>query len=61
MPPNGEDIANVVLTQFARLPKKRKPLTRENSVKEWVPLAGIVGESTWLTSSRPLFYADLVI
>lgn len=40
--PSGDEIANVVLKQFDELPTKRKPLSRGEGVREWVPLSGIV-------------------
>ncbi|CAG8962485.1 hypothetical protein HYFRA_00014220 [Hymenoscyphus fraxineus] len=39
---SGDGIADVALKQFASWEKKRKPLTRTNGVKEWVPFSGIV-------------------
>ncbi|ROV95333.1 hypothetical protein VSDG_06074 [Cytospora chrysosperma] len=38
----AETIASVVLTEFDRLPPKRKPQVRDNGTREWVPLSGIV-------------------
>lgn len=40
----GDDIADAVLKQFEKLPKKRKPQVRADGLKEWVPLSGIVAE-----------------
>ncbi|KAJ3498014.1 hypothetical protein NLG97_g1454 [Lecanicillium saksenae] len=37
-------IAEAVLTQFCKLPAKRKPKVRENGLHEWVPISGIVAE-----------------
>ena len=37
-----DTIANDVLNVYESLPIKYKPRQRENGVKEWVPLAGIV-------------------
>lgn len=37
-------IAEAVLTQFSKLPAKRKPKVRENGLHEWVPISGIVAE-----------------
>ncbi|KAH8171862.1 adenosine-deaminase (editase) domain-containing protein [Sarocladium implicatum] len=37
-------VASAVLTQFAKLPTKRKPAVRGNGLHEWVPLSGIVAE-----------------
>lgn len=41
---NGDDVASAVLSEFTRLPKKRKPQIRPSGLKEWVPLSGIVAE-----------------
>ncbi|KAJ4147867.1 hypothetical protein LMH87_002369 [Akanthomyces muscarius] len=38
-------IAEAVLTQFSKLPAKRKPKVRDNGLHEWVPISGIVAES----------------
>lgn len=45
--PSGDEIANVVLKQFDELPTKRKPLSRGEGVREWVPLSGIVASGRW--------------
>lgn len=37
-------IAEAVLTQFSKLPAKRKPKVRDNGLYEWVPISGIVAE-----------------
>ncbi len=37
-------IAEAVLTQFGKLPAKRKPKVRDNGLHEWVPISGIVAE-----------------
>lgn len=57
-PPNylmdvsGDGIADAVLQEFERWPKKRKPRgDRGENVKEWVPLSGIVAEGSSLVSS----------
>jgi tRNA-specific adenosine deaminase 1 len=42
MTTNGDDIASTVLGAFQKLPAKRKPVVRDNGLREWVPLAGIV-------------------
>jgi tRNA-specific adenosine deaminase 1 len=44
----GDDIASLVLEEFRKLPAKRKPAVRDNGLREWVPLSGIVvkGEYT---------------
>lgn len=40
-----DEIAKLVLDKFDSLEQKRKPLTRSDGVKEWVPLSGIVAQS----------------
>ncbi|KAL6880971.1 tRNA-specific adenosine deaminase [Trichoderma novae-zelandiae] len=37
-------IARTVISQFDKLPSKRKPCVRDNGLDEWVPLSGIVAE-----------------
>ncbi|PNY25156.1 tRNA-specific adenosine deaminase 1 [Tolypocladium capitatum] len=37
-------IARAVISQFNKLPSKRKPAIRDNGLHEWVPLSGIVAE-----------------
>ncbi|KAI1176491.1 adenosine deaminase/editase [Nemania sp. FL0916] len=37
-------VASLVLQEFDRLPAKRKPTVRDNGLREWVPLSGIVAE-----------------
>ncbi|KAM0246793.1 hypothetical protein ACHAQJ_010106 [Trichoderma viride] len=37
-------IARAVISQFDKLPSKRKPCVRDNGLHEWVPLSGIVAE-----------------
>ncbi|KAH6854933.1 adenosine deaminase/editase [Chaetomium sp. MPI-CAGE-AT-0009] len=40
---NGaDDIAAAVLGEFRKLPAKRRPAVRDNGLREWVPLSGIV-------------------
>jgi tRNA-specific adenosine deaminase 1 len=39
-------IASLVQKEFDKLPVKRKPVIRDNGLREWVPLAGIVAEGT---------------
>ncbi|KAI1185334.1 hypothetical protein F5B17DRAFT_408401 [Nemania serpens] len=39
-------IASLVQREFDRLPSKRKPVLRDNGLREWVPLSGIVAEGT---------------
>ena len=41
---SGDDIAEAVLNKFEKWPSKRKPLLRNDGVKEWVPLSGIVAQ-----------------
>lgn len=43
---SGDAVAEVVLKAFEKWPTKRKPLTRSDGVKEWVPLSGIVAQSS---------------
>lgn len=52
---SGDDIAEVALKQFAGWEKKRKPLTRTNGVKEWVPFSGIVVQGTSSRSHLKIF------
>jgi tRNA-specific adenosine deaminase 1 len=44
MASHSDSIASVVIEQFNRLPAKRKPSIRDNGLREWVPLSGIVAE-----------------
>ncbi|KAI0857791.1 adenosine deaminase/editase [Xylaria cubensis] len=37
-------IASLVRQEFDKLPAKRKPVVRDNGLREWVPLSGIVAE-----------------
>ncbi|KAI3328468.1 adenosine deaminase/editase [Ustulina deusta] len=37
-------IASLVQQEFDKLPTKRKPVVRDNGLREWVPLSGIVAE-----------------
>ncbi|KAI0445816.1 adenosine deaminase/editase [Xylaria telfairii] len=37
-------IASLVQQEFNKLPAKRKPAVRDNGLREWVPLSGIVAE-----------------
>jgi tRNA-specific adenosine deaminase 1 len=41
---SGDEIADVVLQQFEKLPQKRKPQDRGEGIQEWVPLSGIVAQ-----------------
>ncbi|KAG7291822.1 hypothetical protein NEMBOFW57_001843 [Staphylotrichum longicolle] len=38
----ADSIALAVLEEFRKLPAKRKPAVRDNGLREWVPLSGIV-------------------
>ncbi|KAG6004643.1 hypothetical protein E4U21_000867 [Claviceps maximensis] len=42
--PRANLIARTVISQFNKLPTKRKPTVRDNGLHEWVPLSGIVAE-----------------
>ncbi|KAG5976654.1 hypothetical protein E4U55_007258 [Claviceps digitariae] len=42
--PRANLIARTVISQFNKLPAKRKPTVRDNGLREWVPLSGIVAE-----------------
>ncbi|KAI1116670.1 adenosine deaminase/editase [Nemania sp. NC0429] len=44
MTTNPDLIASLVQREFQRLPSKRKPVVRDNGLREWVPLSGIVAE-----------------
>ncbi|KAI1738111.1 adenosine deaminase/editase [Xylaria scruposa] len=37
-------VASLVQQEFNKLPAKRKPVVRDNGLREWVPLSGIVAE-----------------
>ena len=37
-------VAHTVISQFNKLPAKRKPAVRDNGIHDWVPLSGIVAE-----------------
>ncbi|KAF2634857.1 hypothetical protein P280DRAFT_412897 [Massarina eburnea CBS 473.64] len=39
---HADAIADCVLATFDSLPEKRKPRSRGDALREWVPLAGIV-------------------
>ncbi|KAI2472323.1 adenosine deaminase/editase [Annulohypoxylon bovei var. microspora] len=39
-----DDIAALVQKHYDALPAKRKPVVRDNGLREWVPLAGIVAQ-----------------
>ncbi|KAK0653840.1 putative tRNA-specific adenosine deaminase [Cercophora samala] len=40
----ADEVASVVLSEFKKLPAKRKPTVRDNGLHEWVPLSGIVAK-----------------
>jgi tRNA-specific adenosine deaminase 1 len=40
----GDAIAETVQTQYDLLPQKRKPQARGDTLREWVPLSGIVAQ-----------------
>jgi len=40
-------VADAVISQFEKLPNKRKPHVRSNGVHEWVPLSGIVARGCY--------------
>ncbi|KAK4102972.1 hypothetical protein N658DRAFT_423017 [Parathielavia hyrcaniae] len=44
MATDADGIASAVLEEFRKLPAKRKPAVRDNGLREWVPLSGIVVE-----------------
>ncbi|PSR85740.1 adenosine deaminase/editase [Coniella lustricola] len=44
MTSEADIVASKVLDGFNRLPAKKKPQTRDNGTREWVPLAGIVAK-----------------
>ncbi|OLN86135.1 tRNA-specific adenosine deaminase 1 [Colletotrichum chlorophyti] len=44
MTAHPDQIADLVLRQFQKLPAKRRPQVRDNGLHEWVPLSGIVAE-----------------
>jgi tRNA-specific adenosine deaminase 1 len=39
---HADAIASTVLEEFGKLAPKRKPAVRDNGLREWVPLSGIV-------------------
>ncbi|OPB38498.1 tRNA-specific adenosine deaminase [Trichoderma guizhouense] len=43
-------IARTVISQFEKLPSKRKPCVRDNGLHEWVPMSGIVAEKDGILS-----------
>ena len=49
---DGDDISQVVLEAFSRLPARRKPCLRSNGIQEWVPLSGIVARGTTAPPDR---------
>jgi hypothetical protein len=52
----GEEIAKLVLDTFAKLPPKCKPGWRTPTIREWVPLAGIVLQRGAYIDSLQLSY-----
>ena len=46
MATEADDVASLVLEEFSKLPAKRKPAVRDNGLREWVPLSGIVVKGT---------------
>lgn len=44
----ADEVANVVLSEFKKLPAKRKPTVRGNGLHEWVPLSGIVAKGCFI-------------
>ncbi|KAK4125322.1 hypothetical protein N657DRAFT_570554 [Parathielavia appendiculata] len=44
---DADDIASAVMEEFRKLPAKRKPAVRDNGLREWVPLSGIVVKGTF--------------
>lgn len=46
MAAEADDVASLVLEEFSKLPAKRKPAVRDNGLREWVPLSGIVVKGT---------------
>ncbi|KAL2127953.1 hypothetical protein VTI74DRAFT_9930 [Chaetomium olivicolor] len=42
MASEADVVASVVQEEFRKLPAKRKPAVRDNGLREWVPLSGIV-------------------
>lgn len=63
---SGDDIADVVLKNFEKWEKKRKPLVVPGGLnKEWVPLSGIVAEGknglTCLAAAYDVLLSDLEV
>ncbi|TRX89990.1 hypothetical protein FHL15_009091 [Xylaria flabelliformis] len=50
-------IASLVQQEFDKLPAKRKPVVRDNGLREWVPLSGIVAEGMKCLPSSKLSQA----
>ena len=44
MTSRADQVARIVISQFNKLPPRRKPTIRGNGLHEWVPLSGIVIE-----------------
>ncbi|KAI1519907.1 Adenosine-deaminase domain containing protein [Pyrenophora tritici-repentis] len=55
--PDATAIADCVLEAFDRLPDKRKPRSRNDGSREWVPLAGIVTTGMKCLPSNKLLLA----
>lgn len=53
-----DDIAQLVLRTFDGLEKKRKPFIRADGVKEWVPLSGIVAQSSYRINGNVRCFAE---
>jgi len=53
MPAAADVIASLVLQEFDKLPAKRKPVVRDNGLREWVPLSGIIAEGNSIFLSSP--------
>ncbi|KAL7772344.1 hypothetical protein CFE70_002303 [Pyrenophora teres f. teres 0-1] len=62
MMPDANAIADCVLEAFDRLPEKRKPRSRNDGSREWVPLAGIVatGMKCLPSNKLPLAHGNIL-
>jgi hypothetical protein len=58
MTTEGDDIASLVLEEFRKLPAKRKPTVRDNGLREWVPLSGIVVKGEYIVGIIGNFVSD---
>jgi tRNA-specific adenosine deaminase 1 len=56
MATEADEVAAAVLETFNKLPAKRKPAVRDNGLREWVPLSGIVVKGTNLEASLARLY-----